>query len=455
MRAFWTTSLALLAFLAGCQTPGELRLQLATAEPDPLADAASLRLRFFDGSDDRMVEIPFGGEAELSDGLRGEVVVDLQIEAQSSRGVTLARGRLIGDVTPPAGEVADETVALLRAGEFSRIDGLTLDGVGPEPCAVPLADGRLLIAGGGSSDGWILDPDRGLLAPAATGLGLGPGPCQSATLTDGRVALVGGGDTTLQVIHGDGYTAHESIDTGRDGGALAALQGGQLAWWMGGSTDDADLTSDLLIAGQDGVAEGPRVEGLTLTDHRVACSADGSACAALGGPGDAPSWWRVGAADVADAEGGYALEPLVHDGDQPDLPGRGAVAFDDHLVLGLLEKDDVWLGLYDVRDDGELVWSRGQPAGLASSALASAGNGRAFLVGGDDGQGSSGALWSLDAVDGSYLLSPVDSAVLAYPRQAAAAVALADGRVVVVGGIDAGQAVAAIEIYEPFDSPAP
>ena len=455
MRAFWTTSLALLALVAGCQAPGELRLRLAAAEPDPLADAATLRLRFFDGSDERTVELPFGGEAEVSDGLRGEVVVDLEVEALGSRGVVLARGRLAGDLTPPAGEVVEETVALLRAGGFSRLDGLTLDGVGSEPCAVPLGDGRFLIAGGGASDGWILDPDRGQLARTANGLALGAGPCQGAALTDGRVVLAGGDDGELRVIHGEGYTTHESIDTGRAGGALAPLLGGQLAWWMGGSTDGDDLTSHLLIAGQDGIAEGPRVEGSTLTDHRLACSADGSACAVVGGPGDEPSWWRVASADVADAAGGYALEPLVHDGDQPGQPGRLALPFDDHTVIGLLEEDDVWLGLYDVRDDGELVWSRGQPAGLAGSALAAAGDGRAFLVGGADGDAVSGALWSLDAVDGSFLLSPVDAAVLAFPRQGAAAVALADGRVVVIGGIDGGVAVEAIEIYEPFDSPLP
>jgi hypothetical protein len=455
VRVPWTATIVFLLGLAGCQAPGELRLQLATAEPDPLADATALRLRFFDGSDERTVELPFDGEAELADGLRGEVVVDLRIEALNSRGVTLARGRLAGDMTPPADQVVEETVALLRAGGFSRIEGLEIEGVGADPCLVALGDGRLLIAGGGGSDAWLLDPDRGLLVTAATGLGLGAGPCQGAGLIDGRVVLAGAGDTALQVIHGDGYTAHESIDTGRDGGALAALLGGQLLWWMGGSTDGEDLTSERLIAGQDGITEGPRVEGLTLTDHRLACSADGSACAAVGGPGDDPSWWRVAAADVADAAGGYALEPLVHDGDQPGLPGRLALAFDDHHVLGLLEDDDVWLGLYDVRDDGELVWSRGQPAGLARSALASAGDGRAFLVGGDDGQASSGALWSLDSVDGSFLLSPVDAATLAYPRQGAAAIALADGRVVVAGGIDAGQALAAIEIYEPVDSPLP
>ncbi len=450
MRTPWTTLAITAACLVGCSPPGELRLRLAEVSPDPLVDASSLRLRFFDGETEKVVDLPFAGEAEVSDGLRGEVVVDLRIEAVSSRDVVLARGRLAGDVTPPPGEVVEETIALLRAGRFSRVDGLDLEGVGADPCLVPLADGRLLIAGGGSSDTWLLDPDRGLLTPAAAGLTPPLAACQAARLVDGRVLLAGEGSADLQVIHGEGYTGHEALATGRDGGALAGLGAGGLAWWMGGASDAGDLTSELLLSGRDGLEDGPRVEGLTLAGHRLACSADGSACAAFGGTGDEPPWWRISSADVADAAGGYAIDPLVHEGDQPALPGRAGVPFDGDHVLGLLEDGDVWLGLYDVRDDGVLAWSRGQPAGLSGSALASAGDGRAYLVAGHDGSAVSGEMWVLDGAVDTWLLAPVDGTDLAFPRRNAGAAALSDGRVIVAGGTDGdGGEVDAIEIYEP------
>jgi len=447
--------IVVLLALCGCQSPGELRLRLVGVEPDPLEGVESLRLRFFDGAEERVVELPFDGQGELSDGVRGEVVVDLSVEALSGRGGVVARGRLAGDITPPAGEVVEESMALLRAGAFSRVDGLELDDVGLDPCLIPLPDGRLLLAGGGRTDAWLLDVDRGLLTPAADGLALTDGPCQGAALTDGRVAVHCADGEELVIVHGDGYGGHEAVATGRGRGAQAPLRGGELVWFMGGESDGDSLTSELLIAGEDGVVEGPRVEGLTLAGHRLACAAGGEACAALGGAEAEPSWWRVAASDVADAAGGYALDPLVHDGDQPDLPGRTAVPFDDSHVIGLLEDDDVWLGLYDVRDDGALVWSRGQPAGLTSAAAAAAGTGRAYLVGGHDGDTATAGLWSLSPADGTFLFAPVDGVALAHPRQRPGAVMLADGRLVVAGGIESGQAVAPIEIYEPLDASLP
>lgn len=455
MRVARRTLPILLVLLGGCVQPGELRLHLAQVSPDPLEEASSFRLRFSDGDGERVLELPFDGAGELSDGFQGEVVVDLQIEALSSRGLVLARGGLPGDVTPPPGLIVDETVALLRVGGFSRIEGLELDGTGADPCIVSLDDGRLLIAGGDSPDAWLLDPDRGELTLATDDLPSPLTPCQGALLADGRVVLAGGDGPDLQVIHGEGYTGHESLATGREGGALAGALDGGLVWWMGGTSDAAALTSEVLISGQDGLQDGPRVEDAPLSGHRLACSADGSACAVFGGHGEEPPWWRVAAADVAGAVGGFAIEPLVHEGELPDLPGRLGVSFDDRHVLGLLEDDDVWLGLYDVGEDGALVWSRGQPAGLMASALASAGDGRALLVGGHDGSSTSGEMWMLSGVGDGRLLAPVDGAILANPRRNAAAAALPDGRVIVVGGTDGGEPVDTIEIYQPTDAPTP
>ncbi len=448
VRGFQAAAMVLLGVLAGCVQPGELRLRLADVSPDPLEGVESFRLRFSDGEAERVLELPFGGEAELSEGFQGEVVVDLELEALSGRGVVLARGFLRGDVTPPPGLVVDETVALLRAGTFSQVAGLELGGAGADPCVVLLTDGRLLIAGGSSPRSWVLDPDRGLLTPAADGL---PSPlerCQGAALADGRVVLAGGGGPDLEVVYGEGYMGHETLATGREGGALAAALAGEIAWWMGGGSDDGSLTSELLIAGQDGVMEGPEVTGEVLSGHRLACTSSGDACAAFGGDGEAPAWWRIDASAALAAAGG-GLTPLIHDGDQPDLPGRAGVAYDDRHVLGLLEDDDVWLGLYDVGDDGELVWSRGQPAGLAGSALASAGDGRAYLVGGHDGGDVADEIWTIAGTGASTLLAPVDGAFLAHPRQRCGAAVLPDGRVIAVGGTDADGPVDIIEIYQP------
>ncbi len=437
---------ACVAWLAGCGAGDELRLHLVEVDPDPLEGVAALRLTYDAGSGDESVELAvldgaIGGDA----GIRGDHVRDLRLEALDDRGEVVARGARWGDLTPPPGEGRDEDVVLLRTGVFSTVAGVALDAGRADACAVPAGAGGLWIAGGGEQGLLRLDLDRATVEVAGELVGLHE-DCRWGALDDGAVVVAGDGGGVLDVFDHDEGTLLSTGDSARSDGALAILDGGSAAWWMGGG-DELDLTSTLVLAGQHALLEGPVVHGGGRAGHRAACVEDGAACVFVGADDGSTTWWRVPASSVLQAGPGTAIEPLEHE--DPSLVGvaRDAARLDDDSVVALLEHGG-GSTLHGLELDGDGVWEWHSDPGLdAGGTLLSVDGDGVWLIGGRAGAAADGvwrvhregATWSLDELG-----APLQEA-----REQAAATVLGDGRVVVVGGRAGGAALTSVEVYQP------
>ncbi len=155
--------------LAGCSTPGELRLELAEVDPDPLQGGATIRLQYHNGTDTQVIEVPLESTIpEPTTGADGERIEALQIEILDSAGQVIARGSRPGDLTPEEGEIRTERILLLRTGAFSTVEGLELS-VGRRGACVVEADGNtVLLAGGGSATTEWMDLELGVVLDTDT-----------------------------------------------------------------------------------------------------------------------------------------------------------------------------------------------------------------------------------------------------------------------------------------------
>jgi len=445
-----TLPIALLLVASGCLPAEELRLVLAAVDPDPLEGATTLRI-WFDPGDGTPIaeEIDLTGDGAVG-GLSGESILDVRLEALDSSGTVVARGGLPGDLTPAPGEVREETVALLRVGQFSLLEGLQLEEDREGACAVAAGDGRLLIAGGGATTTEWIDVDSASAAAAGSGLSGPRVGCSASRLDDGSVLLAALGDDALDLVDGETGSLVESLDTDRPDGALVDLAGGEAAWWLGGTEDGADLTSELLLSGSNELQQGPSWAEGARTGHAAACTADGGRCAVFGSDTGSRGWWHVAAADVLLAAPGLGLDTVL---DRPDqlLDGVGiaGASLDTDHVLALTEDDATHVYVLDLGADGAVDLAQQLPGDLLGCTAVQVGEGTAWILGGTDGSAASDAVRQLAREDGGWSTA-VEQLPLHHPRAYAAAALLADGRVVVVGGVDgAGVPVGSIEVYQP------
>ncbi len=433
---------------AGCGPVPELRLQLAAADPDPLATAVQVRVSFDDGSGERAwIETALDGpDGEASTGLTGDRIVDLEVEALDAQGVVVARGSRSGDLTPVDGD-RDERVLVLRLGAFSTVADLNLPEGRDRPCAALTTDGRVLVAGGGPAGSALLDLQLATLAPGADELEADRIGCSAVTVDDGRVVLAGGGKPGVEILDGDGALI-TAEDTGRPDGALAALAGGEVAWWAGGGVDAEHMTSDL-VSGDGSVDQGPTIPDEARAGVAAACRMDGDVCAVFGSALGPDGWWQAEAADLRDAVGG--MEPLRQDHDDEPIHGEGraGAALGEDLVAGLTEDGDTThLLVLDLGGDGTRLLDHVVPGGLTGCTLVTTMDGEAWVLGGGDG--ATVTAEGQAAVDEDGWRPAEGVPALRVARRGAAAVRLADGRIVVAGGVDAdGEPVTEVEVYQP------
>jgi hypothetical protein len=445
------TIVAVVGLLSGCQPVPELRLMLVGADPDPLATAVSVRVSYLDGSMERTtVEAALDGPAgEASTGVQGDLILDVVVEAIDAAGEVVARGRRNGDLTP-VGDDRSEPILVLQVGRFSTVPSLALHQERIGPCvaqADPLA-GRVLVAGGGPGRGAVLDLQTGTWTDGEDELTNGRIGCSAVRLGDGSVVIAGGGSGLLEVVDADGGLI-EAPDSGRTDGALASLQGGQAAWWAGGSGDGADMTSEL-VREYDSMEPGPTVVGEARTGLAVGCGTDAGVCAVFGSDGEPDGWWQAEAQDLLDAADG--MDPLRQDHDDPPIAGRGVAAgpLDSACLVGLTEEGaSTHVLVFDVSGDGALELDHVVPGGLVGCSLAAPGRGEAWVLGGTDAQGVT-AQGQVILDDGEGWRAVDAAPALSHGRAYAASVTTADGRVAVVGGVDDdGDGVLEVEIYQP------
>ncbi len=449
MRGSTPILLLLLLVLVGCDPSGTLHLVLAPVEPDPLEDAVALRVTYFDGAGDVSVDLPLddtGAEA----GVHGEEISDLLLEALDADGEVLSRGRRSGDLTPGDDGAIEATVVLLRVGEWSVVQGLESSAGRHSPCALPLGGSRVLVTGGGDGSVDWLDLDQGTVHTAEPGLTAAASGCQGALLADGTAVLAETGDAAgvLQRIDTATGALLDTTDTGRAGGVLASVLDGQAAWWVGGDGDLDDLTSDLVLAGEDGVTSGPDVEQAARSGHAAVCTRDGSACAVFGCDDGPCGWWTIGGASVLSGQGG-TVTPTFHDQTPLHGAGRSSAPLDGPHVAGLVEDETTTLRIFDLTGDGSLDWEHRVADEISAAALATT-DSAAWIIGGRDETsprddthvailGDSTDSWQIQA-----------GPALQLARHSAAAVGLEDGRIVVIGGTEeSGAATATVEIFQP------
>jgi len=444
--------LPLLAVLVapGCLPAEELRLTLAAVTPDPLEGATTLRIWFDPGAGVPVAEDIDLAADEPGGGLRGEAIADIRLEAFDAQGAVVARGNLPGDHTPGPGEIREETVALLRAGEFSVFDELQLDSSRERACAVAVGDGRVLIAGGGETSTEWLDVGGATLTPSGSGLSGDRVGCHAALLNDGSVLLASLGDHALDLLSGQTGTLVEALDTDRSDGALATLADGEAAWWLGGTEDDVDLTSELLESGSNQLQTGPTWAGGARAGHAAACSADGAHCAVFGSDAGARGWWHVDSGDVLSATAGLGLDS-VKDLDDQLLEGAGiaGVALDADHVLAQTEDTATHLYVLDMGLDGVIDKEQQLPNDVLGCVAVRSGSGAAWIIGGAEGGSVSSAVREMVQEDEAWS-EAAETMALHDARSHATAALLADGRIVVVGGVDeAGEPVPSIEVFQP------
>jgi hypothetical protein len=433
--------------LLGCGEADELRLHLATVTPDPLDGAAALRISYDAGDGLSTVEIPVdGGELGPGAGIQGEYIHDVHLEVLDSDGAVVARGGLSGDLTPPPGEVRDEQVVLLRSGVFSTLEGLTVAGARVEACTLAAGGATVLVAGGGRREVERLDLDRGLV----TVVDLTDGDyarCRAAPMSDGHVVLAGDEAGLMEVVDGVSGALVAVHTTNRSDGALAVMAGGDAVWWMGGSADGVDLTSELLFPPDHAIEEGPVVHGGARRGHGMACVDDGTTCAVVGSDDGSTGWWRLTAASVLNAGPGTAIEPLQHEDLTLVGTAHSVIRMDDTTVVALLEHaGGSTLHALDLGGDGDWSWHEETSLDGGGTLLAVPG-GELWWIGGDDG-GPVDAVQRVTVTAGSWQLDEL-GANLREPRDGAAAAVLEDGRVVVIGGQGAEGPLASIEVYQP------
>jgi len=436
-----------LLVLLGCSEADELRLHLATVTPDPLVGAVALRISYDAGDGRESLEIRIDdGELGPGAGIRGGYIHDVRLEALDASGTVVARGGLPGDLTPPLGEVRDEPVVLLRTGVFSTLEDLSVAGVRVDACALPAGGATVLVAGGGRCEVERLDLDRGQVTLVDLTEG-SYASCQAAPMSDGRVALAGDEGGLMEVIDGVSGAPVALHTTARSDGALAALDGGEAVWWMGGGADGTDLTSELLYPPEHIIEEGPVVHGGARRGHRMACVDGGQTCAVVGSDDGSTVWWRLTAASVLNAGPGTAIEPLEHE--DPALVGtaHAVIRLDDTTVVALLEHaDGATLHGLDLGGDGDWSWHEDTSLDGGGTLLALPGS-ELWWIGGDDG-GPVDTVQRVTVAAGSWQIDGL-GASLREPRDGASAAVLEDGRVVVIGGRGAQGPLASIEVYQP------
>lgn len=437
--------------LAGCSVPGELRLELADVDPDPLEDGVTLRLQYHNGLDIQVIEVPLESAAtEPSTGASGAQIEELLVEVLDGDDTVIARGWRHGDLTPTDGEIRTERILLLRTGEFSTVEGLELSAGRRLACIAEGIDGTVLVAGGGSADVDLLDLELGVGLTSGGTLSSPFASCQAAALNDGTLVVAGQGSATLDLLDVTSGTRLTAIETSRDDGALVALSGGQKVWWMGGTELGENLTSDLVSAGGD-LEVGPIVQGLPRIAHRVGVAGDGEGLAVFGTAGDAEPWWQTTGQAVIQSPDGLTLDPSIHEV-QP-LAGRAmaVAAVDDSHVAGLAQLDDDPLDqrlyVFDVSQDVEAIEIDEFDAGLESPALVSRPQqAELWIIGGLDEQGFRTATQILSP-SGNWL--DPNGVDLQVARSEASALFLQDGRLVVVGGAGESGDLTSVEIYQP------
>ncbi len=445
------TGAAMLLLAGGCTSPAELRLLLAEASPDPLADATDLRLEYDPGDGSRVaVTIPLDGGSEPGMGISADVIRDLRLDALDGHGEVVARGWRDGDVTPGPDEPLEVEILLLAVGTFSTVEGLRLQGPRTRPCVVAAPGRGALIAGGGRTSVELLDALSGRVEDGGVALSSPADGCRAALLDGGIVALAGRGSGDVDLVDLDGATLVMAADTGRADGALAAVDGGALAWWMGGPDDGADLTSEILVPDRTAPAAGPVVPGTTRSGHGVVCAEEDDGCVVFGSSGEPAPWWRVAGSDVAEGEGGLTLEPLVHEDEPLAGSARDGAALGGADVIALLDDGATTTAVvFDVSNDGTILLEYALSPPLRSPALAVAADGQAWLVGGAGSAGCVAGVVQVVREGGDYVVRAPDLG-LSTPRSDAGAAVLDGGRIVVVGGVDGdGEALSSIEIYQP------
>jgi len=324
-----------------------------------------------------------------------------------------------------------------------------------------LADGRILVSGGGPATDVVLDLRDGA-APTATATtgGVDRTGHTATLLLDGRVLVTGGrragvalADTLVLSPDNLAYTAGPALVTARSGHAAALV--GDRPLVTGGLDASGTVTSSAEIADVTltafALTPGSLVEA--REGHTATALGDGSVLL-TGGDGGAgtalataerfvPSLAIFVRTRAPMAVGRRGHQAVLTGAGRIVITGGGTDAVEEYLAQSL---------------SGALVFDPIATAGggRVEHQVTALADGRALVTGGTDGLLSSGtptALASAEIFDpaarADQRLTPVPSA-LAVGRRGHAATLLADGTVLISGGIDTGGAsLASLERFTP------
>ena len=353
--------------------------------------------------------------------------------AQSSSTASAAVDVVQGDFANPGGVMAEQGAAT----------------------AARLRSGRVLVVGEDRRAG-LFDPATGTWRPAeALGAGHGAGHAETL-LADGTVLVTGGAGAPAVAERYDPatgqWTPQGDLVQGRQGHTATLLEDGTVLA-VGGTDGDGRLLADperfdpatgrwTILAPAAGMVPAARCR------HTATLLADGRVLVAGGFDRDGAGLRSAERYDPADNSWSPAAELNVGRGRHSAnlLPGDGSVLVaggsDGTIQLASAERYD------PVRNAWTLAAALASPRD-AHGAAALAG-GRVLVVGGESG---SGVLGSAEAYAPGRGPGQGDAwtpqGPLLLPRAQCAALALADGRVLVAGGRNLSSVLGCPELYDP------
>jgi IPT/TIG domain-containing protein/dockerin type I repeat protein/cohesin domain-containing protein/galactose oxidase-like protein len=380
--------------------------------------------------------------------------------------VALVGGRLnaIADMAQPSTLSAgprflgtSQSFVLVSDGTFSESLRL-LDEPIAHATVNALADGRVLVAGGDSTDGRIVstatlfDPTTGSVVTLPTGLLAARTGHTATTLADGRVVVAGGRDAggplrSIEIFDpaiGAFRLASASLSDARFDHAAVPLADGRIVW-LGGTGSGGTLASVEVFD--------PATESVTRLGTPMLLARSSPSAAQIvtgevvvtGGIGSDGRGIRMDATEIYDPATATTL--LAEDGSGHTI---GASYRATRLPSGtvLLTGEDT-ADRFDVdeREFDSLAALLDSRTGHVAVPLP---NDALFVVGGWSRSSS-----SVPVLRTSEVVSPAGSGVSAGPRlytarAEASGVTLPDGRVVVVGGLDWNhQPIGQIEVVRP------
>lgn len=330
----------------------------------------------------------------------------------------------------------------------------------------------VLLAGG---DGGTATADRAAPAPPTgswTSLGelqANRGTAVAVALEDGRVLVAGGGVGAIPIA---GATLLDPADgTSRPAGELAQARRGHRAQLLddgrvliaGGFADGQVLATSELFDPATGAWQPAADMGIPRLGHTLTLLADGRVLA-VGGDTPGATDGGTGSQSIRPTSRGELYDPAtdrwepIPDMSSPRFEHTATLLSDGRvLVTGGMGSSDGRLeplGTAELFDPATGAWTHAGTlrAARANHAAAPLADGRVLIVGGVGGRNGDVSLESAEVFDprrGAW----TDVASLDQPRTGLTATTLTDGRVLVAGGELVSQgtrrSLASTEVYEP------